>query len=192
VVSGVGAAGVAIMRLIKLAAPKVNILAVDSEGVVWEGRKDLNDTKKKLIKDKIIFAKKGGDLATALVDANVFIGVSKPGVLTQAMIRTMAPKPIVFAMANPTPEIMPEEALAAGAAVVATGRSDYPNQINNSLAFPGIFRGALDNKVTKITDTMKIKAAQNIAALVKAPTASKVVPGPFQIGIAAAVARAIR
>jgi malate dehydrogenase (oxaloacetate-decarboxylating) len=192
VVSGVGAAGVAIMRLIKLAAPRVNIVAVDSEGVVWEGRHDLNDNKKKLITDKIIFAKKGGDLAMALVDANVFIGVSKPGVLNGHMIHTMAPKPIIFAMANPTPEIMPEIALKAGAAVVATGRSDYPNQINNSLAFPGIFRGALDNKVRMITDAMKIKAAQNIAALVKKPTAAKVVPGPFEKGIAQAVARAIR
>lgn len=192
VVSGVGAAGVAIMRLLKQAAPKVNIIAVDSEGVVWEGRRDLNDTKKKLIKDKIIFARKGGDLAKALVDANIFIGVSKPGVLTGEMIRTMAPDPIIFAMANPTPEILPEEAHKAGAAVVATGRSDYPNQVNNSLAFPGIFRGALDNKVTKITDTMKIKAAQNLAALVTKPTAGRIIPGPFDKGVAQAVARAIR
>lgn len=192
VVSGVGAAGVAIMRLIKLAAPKVNIVAVDSEGVVWSGRKDLNDTKKKLIKDKIIIAHKGGDLAHALVDANIFIGVSKPGVLTEHMIHTMAPNPIVFAMANPTPEILPELARKAGAAVVATGRSDYPNQINNSLAFPGIFRGALDNRVRAITDAMKIQAARNIAALVKKPTKDKVVPGPFEKGIAQAVAKAIR
>jgi malate dehydrogenase (oxaloacetate-decarboxylating) len=192
VVSGVGAAGVAIMRLIKLAAPKVNIVAVDSGGVVWEGRANLNDTKKKLIEDKIIFAEKGGDLGHALVDANIFIGVSKPGVITQHMIHTMAPNPIVFAMANPTPEILPELALAAGAAVVATGRSDYPNQINNSLAFPGIFRGALDNRVRRITDAMKIRAAQNLAALVKKPIAGKVIPGPFEKGVAQAVARAIR
>lgn len=192
VVSGVGAAGVAIMRLLKQAAPKINILAVDSEGVVWSGRKDLNDTKKKLIKDKIIYAKEGGDLHKALVDANIFIGVSKPGVLTPAMIATMAQKPIIFAMANPTPEIMPELAHKAGAAVVATGRSDYPNQVNNSLAFPGIFRGALDNRVAKITDTMKIKAAQNLAALVKTPTAGRIIPGPFDKGVAEAVAKAIR
>ncbi len=192
VVSGVGAAGVAIIRLVKLAAPKVNILAVDSEGVVWEGRKNLNDTKKKLIKDKLIFAKRGGDLAKALVDANIFIGVSRPGVLTQAMVRTMAPKPIIFAMANPTPEIMPEAAHQAGALVVATGRSDYPNQINNSLAFPGIFKGALAHGVRQITDTMKMRAAQNLAALVKRPTPGCVVPGPFDRGVAAAVAKAIR
>ncbi len=192
VVSGVGAAGVAIMRLVKLAAPRVNIVAVDSRGVVWAGRKDLNDIKKKLIKDKIIFAKRGGDLAAALVDANIFIGVSKPGVLTPHMVHSMAKDPIIFAMANPTPEITPALALKAGALVVATGRSDYPNQINNSLAFPGIFRGALDHKVTKITDAMKIKAAQNLAALVKRPTPEKLVPGPFDRGVAQAVAKAIR
>jgi malate dehydrogenase (oxaloacetate-decarboxylating) len=192
VVSGVGAAGVAIMRLIKLAAPKVNIVAVDSEGVVWEGRANLNDTKRKLIEDGVIFAEKGGDLSMALVDANIFIGVSKPGVVTQDMIRAMAQKPIIFAMANPTPEIMPDLALAAGASVVATGRSDFPNQINNSLAFPGIFRGALDNRARGITDAMKIRAAQNLAALVKKPTAAKIVPGPFEKGVAQAVAKAIR
>ena len=192
VVSGVGAAGVAIMRLIKLAAPKVNIVAVDSEGVVWEGRANLNDAKKKLIEDGVIFAEKSGDLSMALVDANVFIGVSKPGVVTQDMVRAMAQRPIIFAMANPTPEIMPDLALAAGASVVATGRSDFPNQINNSLAFPGIFRGALDNRVRKITDAMKMRAAQNLAALVKKPTAAKIIPGPFEKGVAQAVAKAIR
>ena len=192
VVSGVGAAGVAIMRLIKLAAPKVNIVAVDSEGVVWEGRANLSDAKKKLIEDGVIFAEKSGDLSMALVDANVFIGVSKPGVVTQDMVRAMAQRPIIFAMANPTPEIMPDLALAAGASVVATGRSDFPNQINNSLAFPGIFRGALDNRVRKITDAMKMRAAQNLAALVKKPTAAKIIPGPFEKGVAQAVAKAIR
>jgi malate dehydrogenase (oxaloacetate-decarboxylating) len=192
VVSGVGAAGVAIMRLIKLAAPRVNIVAVDSAGVVWKGRADLNDTKKKLISDGVVFAEKGGDLSMALVDANIFIGVSKPGVVTQDMVRSMAPRPVVFAMANPTPEILPELALEAGAAVVATGRSDYPNQVNNSLAFPGIFRGALDNKVRMITDAMKVKAARNLAALVKKPSAGKIIPGPFEKGVAKAVARAMR
>ncbi len=104
----------------------------------------------------------------------------------------MAKHPIVFGLANPTPEIMPEVAHAAGAAVVATGRSDYPNQINNSLVFPGVFRGALDNRVSKITDDMKLRAAKNLAALVKKPTAQKIVPNPFEKGIAQAVAKAIR
>ncbi len=128
----------------------------------------------------------------AIAGADVFIGVSKPGVLTSAMVKTMAPKAVVFAMANPIPEIMPEVAKAAGVAVIGTGRSDYPNQINNSLAFPGIFRGALDNRVRQITDEMKIKAAKNLAALVKRPTAEKIVPGPFEKGVAAAVAKAVR
>ncbi|MBX4192051.1 NADP-dependent malic enzyme [Candidatus Parcubacteria bacterium] len=191
VVSGVGAAGVAVLKLIKLFAPKVQIIAVDSEGIIGKGRKGLTPVKKELINKKIIFADKSGDLAKALIDADVFIGVSKPGVLTGAMIKEMAQKPIIFAMANPTPEIMPDEAKKAGAAVVGTGRSDFANQINNSLAFPGVFRGALDNRVNKITDQMKIKAAQSLAALVKKPTAEKIIPGPFDKGIAQAVARAI-
>ncbi len=192
VVSGVGAAGVAVMKLLKQWAPAVQIVAIDSEGVVWKGRKDLNPIKQKLLKAGIIAAARGGALADALAGADVFIGVSKPDVLTQAMVKSMAPKPIIFAMANPTPEIMPHLAKAAGAAVVGTGRSDFPNQINNSLAFPGIFRGALDNGVRQITDAMKIKAAKNLAALVKRPTAERVVPGPFDKGVAQAVAKAIR
>lgn len=192
VVSGVGAAGVAIMKLLKLWAPKVRIVAIDSEGIVWEGRKDLNPIKQKLLKDGVIGASAGGDLAAALVGADVFVGVSKPGVLTPDMVKTMAPKAIIFAMANPTPEIMPDLARAAGAAVVGTGRSDFPNQINNSLAFPGIFRGALDHRVRQITDAMKIKAAKNLAAMVKRPTAEHIVPGPFDKHVSQNVAKAIR
>jgi len=191
-VSGVGSAGVATMRLIKKFAPKVKILAVDSTGIVWRGRTDLNETKQQLINDSIIFAEGGGDLAAALVQADVFIGVSKPGVLKLAMIRKMNPDPIIFAMANPTPEIMPEEAQKAGARIVATGRSDYPNQINNSLAFPGIFRGALDNRVTKITERMKLKAAEAIAKLVRKPTVKEIVPDMFDKRVAKAVAKVIK
>src|SRR3989338_8362020 len=190
--SGVGSAGVAPMRLIKKFAPKVKILAVDSTGIVWRGRTVLNETKQQLINDSIIFAEGGGDLAAALVQADVFIGVSKPGVLKLAMIRKMNPDPIIFAMANPTPEIMPEEAQKAGARIVATGRSDYPNQINNSLAFPGIFRGALDNRVTKITERMKLKAAEAIAKLVRKPTVKEIVPDMFDKRVAKAVAKVIR
>ena len=124
--------------------------------------------------------------------ADVNIGVCKPGIIKPEHIKRMAKNPIIFALANPVPEIMPEEASKAGAAVVATGRSDYPNQINNSLAFPGVFRGALDNGVKKITDHMKLQAAKNLAALVKKPTAKKIVPTPFEKGIVEAVARAIR
>lgn len=191
-VSGVGAAGVATMRLIKRYAPHVNILAVDSVGVVWKGREDMNSTKRALISDGIIFAEDGGDLAKALIEADVFLGVSKPGVLTSEMIKRMNPNPIIFAMANPVPEIMPDEAKKAGAAVVATGRSDFPNQVNNSLAFPGIFRGALDNRVRRITDDMKLKAAQAIAGLIKKPTAEKILPDMFDRRVAKAVAKVIR
>lgn len=192
VVSGVGAAGVATIKLIKQYAPKVSLVAVDSEGIIGKNRKNLSPIKKQLMKNKIIVANERGDLARALHNADVFIGVSKPGVLTKDMIRNMAKKSIVFAMANPTPEIMPEEALAGGAAVVGTGRSDFPNQINNSLAFPGIFKGALERGVMQITDSMKMKAAENLAALVKRPTAKHIVPGPFDPGVAAAVAKAIK
>jgi malate dehydrogenase (oxaloacetate-decarboxylating) len=191
-VSGVGAAGVAIMKLIKLYAPKATMVAVDSVGIVSKKRKDLNDTKHKLLQDGIVEGSIDGDLVAALEGADVFIGVSKPGVLTVPLVKRMAPKPVIFAMANPTPEIMPDEAKKAGVAVIATGRSDFPNQVNNSLAFPGIFRGALDHRVTKITDAMKIKAAKNLAALVQKPTAERIIPGPFDKGVAQAVAKAIR
>jgi malate dehydrogenase (oxaloacetate-decarboxylating) len=191
-VSGVGAAGVAIIKLLKLYAPKIAIVAVDSVGVIWKGRKDLTPMKKKLIAGKIISSEQGGDLEMALTNADIFIGVSKAGVLKPHMIQRMNKKPIIFAMANPVPEILPGEAIKAGAAIVATGRSDFPNQINNSLVFPGIFRGALDNKVSAITDAMKTKAAKNLAAMVKKPTAQRIVPGPFDKGVAQAVARAIQ
>lgn len=191
-VSGVGAAGVATMRLLKKFAPKVKILAVDSTGVVWKGRDDLNSTKKELIQDKIIFAEDNGDLAKALIDSDVFLGLSRPGVITAEMIKKMARDPIIFAMANPTPEIMPDEARKGGAKVIATGRSDFPNQVNNSLAFPGVFRGALDNGVRRITDSMKINAARAIAGLIKKPTANKILPNMFDKRVAKNVARVIR
>ncbi len=191
-VSGVGAAGVATMRLIKKFAPKVQILAVDSTGIIWTGRDDLNDTKKELISDGIIFAEDGGDLNKALVDSDVFLGLSKPGVLTADMVRTMAKDPIIFAMANPTPEIMPDEAKKGGARVIATGRSDFPNQVNNSLAFPGVFRGAIDNGVKKITPEIKLKAAKALASLVPKPTAQKILPDMFDKRVAKVVAKAVR
>lgn len=191
-VSGVGAAGVATMRLIKKYATHVNIRAVDSRGIVSKEREDLNITKVSLIEDGIVSAEEGGDLKKALVDADVFVGVSKPGLVTPEMVKTMSRDPIIFAMANPTPEIMPDEAKKGGAAVVATGRSDFPNQINNSLAFPGVFRGALDNHVREITDDMKLNAAKAIAALVPKPTKEKIVPDMFDKRVAKAVAKVIR
>ncbi len=192
VVAGVGAAGVATMRLIKKYAPKVTIFAVDSQGIVGNSRADLNSTKQQLLDDGIIDGSREGDLAHALLGCDVFLGVSQPGVLSALMISEMNERPVVFAMANPTPEIMPDEAKKGGVAVMATGRSDFPNQINNSLAFPGVFRGALDNKVRKITDDMKVKAAKAIAALVAKPTAIKIVPDMFDKKVAKAVAKVIR
>jgi malate dehydrogenase (oxaloacetate-decarboxylating) len=190
VISGAGAAGTAIAKLLLLGGVK-DILVLDSKGVINKRRKDLNLFKQELA---TITNPMGveGDLSKALGGADAFIGVSAPNSMTSDQVKLMDTHPIVFALANPIPEIMPEEALQGGAAIVATGRSDYPNQINNSLVFPGVFRGALNNKVSKITDEMKLKAAQNLAALVKHPTAEKIIPGPFEKGIAKAVAKAIK
>jgi len=187
---GAGAAGVAISKLLyKYAKPE--IIAVDSKGIVSRRRKDLNESKKLLLK----FTNPhniSGSLADAVTGADIFIGVSKPGLLTSTMIKTMAADPIIFAMANPTPEILPDLARAAGAAVVATGRSDFPNQVNNVLAFPGIFRGALDNQVNKITDEHKIAAAEAIAGLVKQPTVDHIIPSVLNKQLASTVAKVIK
>ena len=189
VLVGAGAAGVAIAKLIHQYAGST-IVAVDSKGIITKQRADLNPQKQLLAEFNI--EQIDGDLADAIKDADIFLGVSQPGLLTPAMIGTMAKNPVIFAMANPIPEIMPDEAKTAGAAIVATGRSDFANQVNNSLAFPGIFRGALDNHVTKITDQHKIAAAEAIAALVTNPTADKIIPGPFDDGIVTAVANVIK
>jgi malate dehydrogenase (oxaloacetate-decarboxylating) len=190
VVAGAGAAGTAIIKLLNLYT-KAEILAVDSKGIISKNRTDLNPEKHSLL----VFTNPDhldGSLEHALMGADVFIGVSRGGLLTTKYVQNMADSPIIFAMANPEPEISPQEALAAGAAVVATGRSDYPNQVNNSLGFPGIFRGALDNGVTKITDEHKLAAAKALAALVSEPTAEKIIPGPFDDGVVEAVANVIR
>ena len=174
VVAGSGAAGTAIMELIDAYA-NPEIIAVDSVGIISSNRKDMNSEKIKLLN----FTNKNhisGDLADALIGADVFIGVSKPGIISPDMIKTMNLDPIIFAMANPLPEIMPDKAKEAGAAIAATGRSDFPNQINNALVFPGIFRGALDNNVRKITTEHKIKAAEIIAGLVENPTPEEIIP----------------
>ncbi len=190
VVVGAGAAGSAIIKLLNLYT-KAEILAVDSKGIISKDRTDLNDEKRSLL----VYTNPNhlnGSMEHAITSADVFIGVSKAGLLTQEMVRSMSDNPIIFAMANPEPEILPNEAHEAGAAVVATGRSDFPNQVNNSLGFPGIFRGALDNGVTKITDDHKLAAAQALADLVKEPAAEKIIPGPFDEGVVEAVAAAIK
>lgn len=188
VISGSGAAGTAIARLFHLAGAR-NIIILDSRGIIDETRSDWHK------RDLAMFTnpeKRTGGLQEALREADVLIGVSGPGLATADDIRLMAEKSIVFAMANPIPEIMPDEAKKGGALIVGTGRSDFPNQINNSLAFPGIFRGALDHHVHEITDEMKLKAAHVIASLVKKPTPEKIIPDMFDKRVAKAVAKVIR
>ena len=189
VMIGAGAAGTAIAKLL-YAYGVHNIYAVDSRGIISDERDDLNAEKtalKQYLKTDI-----SGSLNDAITDADIFIGVSKPGLLTPEMVAKMAKNPVVFALANPVPEIMPDIAKEAGVAVIATGRSDFPNQINNSLAFPGIFRGALDHGVKKITDEHKLAAAEALAALVDHPTADEVIPSPFDERVVPAVADVIR
>ena len=189
VVVGAGAAGTAIIKLLYLYA-EPEILAIDSKGIVSHDRSDLNHDKKKLLEftnPKNI----NGNLENALKDADIFIGVSKAGVLTTAMVKSMSKDPIIFAMANPTPEIMPDEAVKAGVAIMATGRSDFPNQVNNALAFPGIFRGALDNKVAKITDKHKIAAAEVIASLVENPSKDAIIPSVLDERLVPEIAKVI-
>jgi malate dehydrogenase (oxaloacetate-decarboxylating) len=190
VISGAGAAGTAVAKLL-LKAGVHDVVVLDSKGIIHDAREELSHHKQHLADTTNRHGKKGA-LKEALKGADVFIGVSGPGLMGAKEVKSMAKKAIVFAMANPTPEITPEEAKKGGAFVIGTGRSDYPNQINNSLVFPGVFKGALENRVTKITDDMKLKAAKNLAALVKKPTAEKIIPGPFEKGIAQAVAKAIR
>lgn len=189
VVVGSGAAGTAIMKLLhKYAQPE--IIAVDSKGTISRDRQDLNPEKTQLL-DITNPNSVSGSLADALSNADIFIGVSQPGLLNATLIATMAPQPIVFAMANPTPEILPDEAKAAGVAVIATGRSDFPNQVNNALAFPGIFRGALDNHVTAITDDHKLAAAEVIATLVASPNAENIIPPVGDTRLVPAIAAVI-
>jgi hypothetical protein len=188
-VVGAGAAGTAIIKLLNLYGIK-NILAVDSRGIINKNRTDLN-TEKTILLD-YINSSQSGSLQDALSGSDIFIGVSRAGLLTSELVKTMAKDPIIFALANPTPEIMPDEAKSAGAAIIATGRSDFANQINNSLAFPGIFRGALDNSVKKITDQHKLAAAEAIAALVENPSASEIIPSPFDKRVVKTVANVIK
>lgn len=190
VISGVGAAGQAIADIL-LQFGVGNLIMVDSQGIISKKRKDLDTHKKTLLKrtnKNHIF----GNQSVALKNSDIFIGVSKAGSLTREHIQQMTKNPIIFALANPVPEIMPEIAKKAGAAVVATGRSDFANQINNSLGFPGIFRGALDHKIQKITDKMLIQAAKNLAGLIKKPTAEKIIPDMFDKRVVKAVAKAIK
>lgn len=191
VVSGAGAAGVAIVKLL-MSMGLENVIMCDSKGIIYKGRDRLNEittqmaevTNRELVK---------GTLADAMKGADVFIGVSAPGIVTEDMVRSMAEKPILLPMANPVPEIMPELALKAGAAVVGTGRSDFPNQINNVLAFPAIFRGALDVRASDINDEMKTAAALALAGLISDEELSPeyIIPKPFDPRVREAVATAV-
>ena len=189
VTSGAGAAGIAIIKLLISMGLK-NVIMTDRKGAIYEGREGLNPIKEEMA--KITNNHEKGSLSEVIKGADVFIGVSAPGTLTPDMVRTMAKDPIIFACANPTPEIFPDEAKAAGAAVVSTGRSDYPNQVNNVLCFPGIFRGALDVRASDINDEMKIAAAYAIAGLVSDEElcADYILPAAFDSRVKDAVAKA--
>ena len=189
VISGAGAAGTAVAKLL-IAAGVKDIVLLDRTGTLYVGRPELNENKKELAALTNPRRVEGG-LAEAMAGADVFIGVSGKGVLQAEHVASMAPKAIVFAMANPEPEILPDAAKKAGAAVIATGRSDFPNQINNSLVFPGIFRGALDKGVKKITEATKLRAARALAALVAKPTATKIIPDMLDPRVVKAVAKAV-
>lgn len=190
VINGAGAAGVAIVNLLFEAGVK-EVIMCDSRGIIHKNRTDLNDTKKKMSK---LTNKSGltGKLVDAIKESDVFIGVSAPGVLTKEMIKTMSKDPIIFAMANPTPEIMPDEAKEAGARIIATGRSDFANQINNVLAFPGLFRGALDSRKNNLTTAMFIEVARAIADSVDELSEEMIIPSPFDIRVPERVAEAVR
>ena len=189
VVNGAGAAGMAIALLLLKYGFK-HLIVCDSEGIIYEGRNGLTPVKQKIAQvtnqEKIT-----GKLEQAVKKADVFIGASVADVLTEDMVENMNERPIIFALANPVPEIMPKKAKQSGAFIVATGRSDYPNQINNVLAFPGIFRGALDHHVKQITDAMLIQVAENLAGLVANPTVEMILPDPFNKDVAKVVAEAI-
>ena len=188
VLAGPGAAGTAIIKLLNLYGVK-NLIALDRHGALSSRRTDLSPEKVDL--QKYLNVSQDGTMADVLAGADIFIGVSIANSLAPEMVEKMAREPIIFALANPVPEIMPDLAKQAGAAVVATGRSDFPNQINNSLAFPGIFRGALDHGVQKITDQHKLAAAEALAALVDNPTADEVIPSPFDERVVKTVASVI-
>lgn len=192
VISGAGAAGISICKLLMKAGVR-DITLCDRQGAIWEGRAGLNGAKTAMAKVTNRAMRKGS-LAEVMEGADLFIGVSGPGIVTQEMVRSMSPQAMVFALSNPVPEIMPELALAAGAKVVATGRSDFPNQINNLLVFPGIFKGALAARASRITEEMMIAAAYAIAGRVSPEELSRecIIPSTFDMGVADVVAEAVK
>lgn len=190
VINGGGAAGTVIAKIL-VTFGIGDIVVCDSKGAIYSGRESLNDEKIELshLTNKEM---KAGQLGDVIKGSNVFIGVSRAGLLKKEMVESMADRPIIFALANPVPEIMPDVAHSAGAYIVATGRSDFPNQVNNVLAFPGIFRGALDNKISQFDDEMFVRAAKNLASVIKKPTIQKILPDVFDKKVVSAVAKAIK
>ncbi|MDU2219249.1 NADP-dependent malic enzyme [Finegoldia magna] len=190
VISGAGAAGIAISNLLTLAGAKNNLI-LNSRGIIDPDDEKLDEARREIARSTNPNKVKG-DLKTAMENADIFIGVSAPGILTKEMVSSMNHDSIVLAMANPVPEIYPDEAKEAGARVVGTGRSDYPNQVNNVLVFPGVFRGALDAKADRITDDMKLSAAYAIAHMVEQPTEERILPEAFNKDVARNVANAVK
>jgi malate dehydrogenase (oxaloacetate-decarboxylating) len=190
VINGVGSAGVATARLLIHYGIK-NILFCDSQGIINHGRSELTKEKQELLDASIAESFEGG-LAEAVKGADIFIGLSKPGLLTGEMVNTMAEKPVILALSNPVPEIMPDEALAAGAFIVATGRSDFPNQLNNSLAFPGVFKGMLEAGIHQFKIEMFATVAQALADLVVDLSPRKILPTMFEPRVVLTVAEAIK
>jgi len=192
VINGAGSAGISICKLL-LSIGMKDVILVDKKGALAEGEEWMNDAQK-MMAQVTNPENKHGELKDIMEGRDIFIGVSAPGIVTSQMVASMAKDPIVFAMANPTPEIMPDEAKEGGARIIATGRSDFPNQINNVLVFPGIFRGALDAKATDITEEMKIAAAYAIAGIIKEEelTEEYIIPGAFDERVAKAVAEAVK
>jgi malate dehydrogenase (oxaloacetate-decarboxylating) len=190
VCSGSGAAGIAIAKLLINAGGK-NIVMCDSKGVIHSGRTGLNEAKQEILKLSSLDETQNSTLPESLAGADVFIGVSKAGILSSGDIATMNKNAIVFAMANPVPEIMPDEAKKGGAGVIATGRSDFPNQVNNVLAFPGLFKGLFQVRATEITPEMNVAAANALSSMVENPTPEKILPSPLQKGVAEKVAEEI-
>jgi malate dehydrogenase (oxaloacetate-decarboxylating) len=189
VFSGAGAAGIACAQML-LKAGASNVILVDSKGAIYDGRPDLNHAKQDIAK---ITNREGitGDIHQAIVDADVFVGLSSPGVIDREDVKRMAADSIVLAMANPTPEIMPDEARAGGAAIIGTGRSDFPNQVNNVLAFPGVFKGALSVRAPRITAEMQIAAALALANLVEVPGVENILPEALDRAVAPVIANAV-
>lgn len=190
VLNGAGAAGIATAKLLLEYGFK-NIIMCDSKGIICTGRECMNPSKD-AIAEVTNLGKVRGDLGEATAGADIFVGMSAPDVLKVEMVKMMNEKPIIFALANPVPEIMPDIAKAAGAYIVASGRSDFPNQVNNVLAFPGIFRGALDNRVRQITDEMLLRAAQALAGAVSNPTTEMIIPDPLDRSVAGKIAQVIK